>query len=251
LRETHVVDVATFDSDLKSSQHRFSRLADANAQSDPSVATGPATPDWDALLEPTGLSTRLGDSLDKLLAESRTETLAGVVVLSDGASNVGRDVTSANRRAQRSSVPLFAVGVGGKRPPVNLQVARLIVPTDVQLGDAFELTALVQSQGFAAWREQQGAGGTSSVNVQLLRQGEADSEPVVVESQPMTLTEDGVPVEVVFSQTPSAEGEIEYSIQVEQPAGVPESRDDDNRVSRTVNVFDRPTRLLVIAGGPM
>jgi hypothetical protein len=251
LRESHVVDLAMFDSDLRSSQFRFPVRGGAASGGEGAAAAGPSAPDWIALLEPTGLSTRLGDSLDKLLAETRTETLAGVVVLSDGASNVGRDVTTANRRAQRSGVPLFAVGVGGKRPPVNLQVARLIVPTDVQLGDAFELTALVQSQGFADWREQQGGGGTGSVNVQLLRQGEGESEPVVVESQPTTLAEDGVPVEVTFSQSPAAEGEVEYSIRVESPAGVPESRDDDNQVARTVNVFDRPTRLLVIAGGPM
>src|SRR5690606_28288745 len=88
LRESHVVDLAAFDSDLRSSQFRFPML-DAAARGGEGVsAAGPSAPDWTALLEPTGLSTRLGDSLDKLLTETRTETLAGVVVVSDGASNV-------------------------------------------------------------------------------------------------------------------------------------------------------------------
>lgn len=251
LRQTHVVNVATFDSDLKSNQFRIPKAGgDDRSAVEPNEAAT-ANPEWTSLLEPTGVSTRLGDSLDKLLAETRTETLAGVVVVSDGASNVGRDVSTANRRAQRNGVPLFAVGVGGTRPPVNLQVVRLIVPSDVQLGDAFELTALVQSQGLKAWHEQQGGGASGAVTVQLLRKTETDAEPVVVESQPLMLPEDGVPQEVVFSLASEATGEVEYTVQLEPDSAIPESRVDDNTARRTVNVFDRPTRLLVMAGGPM
>lgn len=248
LRETHVVDVATFDSDLRSGLYRFARHSTGATPVDAGPA--PVAIDWTSLLEPTGVSTRLGDSLDKLLAESRAETLAGIVVISDGANNVGRDVSAANRRAQKAGVPLFAIGVGGTRPPINLQIARLIVPSDVQLGDAFELTALVQSQGFSEWLRQQGRP-SGSVTVELVKQDSPSAEPAVVDSQQATLGEDGVPVEVSFSQTPTAAGELVYSIRVQSPADLPESRDDDNVVSRTVNVFDRPTRLLVIAGGPM
>ncbi len=272
LREQHVVDVATFDSDLLTGLLRLPKKdpadsektgvpgvqsPDGRSSSDPSPevssqeasARGPS-PDWDALLEPTGLATRLGDSVDKLLAESRSQTLASVVVVSDGANNVGRDVRAANRRAQRDGVPLFAIGVGGTKPPVNLQLARLIVPTDVQLGDAFEITALLQSTGLHNWLAAQNRSGLS-LSVELLRRDPDTGEPVVVESQDVTLGDDGTPLEVTFSQTPAAPTEIEYSVRVRPPAGFFESRDDDNVVSRTVNVFDRPMKVLIIAGGPM
>jgi len=56
---------------------------------------------------------------------------------------------------------------------------------------------------------------------------------------------------VTFSQTPAAPGEIEYRVHIRPPVGLYEIREDDNIAVRTVNVFDRPMKVLVIAGGPM
>ena len=255
LREQHVVDVATFDSDLITGRLRLSKVdsTDGDEGDGDSDSTGEIEPNavWDELLQPTGLATRLGDSIDKLLAENRSETLAGIVVLSDGANNVGRDVTTSNRRAKREGIPLFAVGVGGTKPPVNLQLTRLIVPSDVHVGDAFEVTALLQSSGVRDWLEDQNRSGELSVLVELLRRDPDTNETTVVDSQDLKVGEDGVPVEVTFSQSPTSPAEVEYSVQVRPPASFLESREDDNLVSRTVNIFDRPTRVLMIAGGPM
>ncbi len=252
LREQHVVDVATFDSDLLTGQLRLpKRLSLADSEGPVESTDDEASADWEKILQPTGLATRLGDSVDKLLAESRSETLAGIVVLTDGANNVGRDVTSANRRAKREGVPLFGVGVGGTKPPVNLQLARLIVPSDVHVGDAFEVTALLQSSGVSDWLAEQNRSGPLSVLVELLRRDPDTNETSVEDSQEVQLGDDGVPVEVTFSQSPTSAAEVEYSVQVRPPPALLESRDDDNLVSRTVNIFDRPTRVLMIAGGPM
>ena len=204
LREQHVVDVATFDSDLVTGLLRLPKRDSAGRSTKPSPGdtspgdTSPgdtssaegtrqdasqrgSLPDWDALLEPTGLATRLGDSIDKLLSESRSQTLAGVVVVTDGANNVGRDVKAANRRAQRDGVPLFAIGVGGTKPPVNLQLVRLIVPSDVQFGDAFEITALLQATGLDDWLAAQNRSGLL-LPVELLRRDPDTGEQIVVES---------------------------------------------------------------------
>ncbi|MGD9854008.1 MAG: hypothetical protein AB7U20_03570 [Planctomycetaceae bacterium] len=257
LRQEHVVDLATFDSDLVTGRLRFSQRKTDNPTLGPSAgdsaeepSDAATAPDWNAILQPAGLSTRLGDPLDKLLAVCRAQTLAGRGAVSDGANNVGRDVTAANRRAKQEGVPLFAVGVGGTKPPVNLQLARLIVPTDVQLGDAFEITALLQTTGLGDWLAAQNRSGLS-LPVELLRRDPDTGEAVSVASQDVTLHKDGVPVEIAFSQIPSAPAEIEYSVRVRPPSGLYESRDDDNQVSRTVNIFDRPMKVLVIAGGPM
>ncbi|MEZ6144834.1 MAG: VWA domain-containing protein [Planctomycetaceae bacterium] len=252
LREQHVVDVATFDSDLLTGLLRFpKRLSSNDSAVTAEQSDGVPAADWEQILQPAGLATRLGDSVDKLLAESRSETLAGVVVLTDGVNNVGRDVTAANRRAKRDGVPLFAVGVGGTKPPVNLQLARLIVPSDVHVGDAFEVTALLQSSGVGDWLAEQNRSGPLSVVVELLRRDPETDETSVVDSREVLLADDGVPVEVTFSQSPISPAEVEYSVQVRPPPSLLESRDDDNFVSRTVNIFDRPTKVLMIAGGPM
>jgi hypothetical protein len=56
---------------------------------------------------------------------------------------------------------------------------------------------------------------------------------------------------VTFTQTAERKGAVDYQLVVQPPAGVHESRADDNQQSRTINVFDEPLKVLVVAGGPM
>jgi hypothetical protein len=59
-----------------------------------------------------------------------------------------------------------------------------------------------------------------------------------------------MPAEAKFERQAAAGGNYEYTIRA-KIAGLSETRDDDNTQSRTVNVFDRPLRVLVISSGPM
>lgn len=256
LRATHLVDVYTFDADVSENLHRFGtryQPAGERAASPSAAASGreiadAAAPDWSNLLRPRGQSTRLGDALDKLLADIKSKSLSGVVVFTDGASNAGRDWRAAHERARENGVRLIAVGVGSTTPPVNLEIAKVIAPSDVQLGDPFELTGLVQSAGLIA--QLPGGAGTKIVTVELLEKGPGEAEAKVVDRADATIKADGVPVSVTFSRQPAAAGEFEYALRVQSP-GLVESRDDDNLKARGVQVFDRPLRVLVIAGGPM
>lgn len=259
LQSIHHVDLYTFDGDLSESLRRFETTYDprndegesasSSASETAAAVAGPA-PNWDELLQPRGNSTRLGDAVDKLLAELKGKTLSGIVVVSDGASNVGRDVRPANERAKNSGVRLVTVGVGGTEPPLNVQIARVIAPTDVQLPqaadaadgqDTFELTAFLQSQGL----------GGRTVQVELLRKFDGDEDAVVIESREVTLPEGADPASVTFTQTAERKGPVDYTLRVVSPSGVRESRDDDNEQTRTVNVFDEPLKVLLVAGGPM
>jgi hypothetical protein len=259
LQKLHHVDLYTFDSDLSESLHRFETdydprhtAADEQASANGASETAEVQPpvDWDALLQPRGNSTRLGDAVDKLLAELKGKTLSGIVIVSDGASNVGRDVGPANERAKNAGVRLVVVGVGGTEPPLNIQIARVIAPTDVQLPqaadardgqDMFELTAFIQSQGL----------GGRTVQVELLRKFADDEESVVIGSKEVTLPEGADPATVTFEEVADRKGAVDYTLRVVTPAGVRESRDDDNEQTRTINVFDEPLKVLLVAGGPM
>jgi len=244
LRAQHTVDLYTFDSDLSELLARLPSRFEAGSQqtstasaTDSSQTTPPT--DWDQILAPTGMTTRLGDSPDTLLVESRSPTLSGVLVLSDGSSNAGRDVQAPRDRAREQGVRLVAVGVGSTEPPVNLELSRVVAPTDVQKGDAFELTAMIRGTGLAG----------RNVNIELLQQGPNDSEPTVVYNQEQTLADDGSMREVSFELKPSDAGTFEYTVRARMDQGL-ETREDDNQLSRAVNIFDRPMRVLIIAGGP-
>ena len=241
LQKQHIVDVYSFQDDLSQLLVRFEVQGEGAAKDDAGTSTAsPSEFDWESVLTPLGHQTRLGDSLDKVLVEEGGATLAGVIVISDGAVNAGRDLSVARERAKGSQVKLVAVGVGSTDPPRNLEVARMIAPTDVQKGDSFELSAILSGQGI------QGVG----INVDLLQKGPHDPEPIVVLSEKTSLSADGNPTEVLFDLKPSDAGEFEYTLRASLD-GVQESRAEDNQLSRTVSIYDRPLRVLVIAGGPM
>jgi hypothetical protein len=232
LRKTHIVDVYTFDTDLKPQAQRLSQLKDGES-------TGADRVDWSKIIEPQGSATRLADSVDRLLAESRSRTLAGVIVLSDGASNAGREMRPANERAKSQGVRLFAVGLGGTKPPVNVAIQKVVLPTDVQKGDPFEITALLQGLNV----------GGRSATVELLEKGPNDPQANVVDSASVTLI-DGEVSETRFERTSTDAGNYEFTLRARIP-DVAETREDDNLLQRTVNVFDRPLKVLVVAGGPL
>ncbi|WP_437187519.1 hypothetical protein SH668x_000916 [Planctomicrobium sp. SH668] len=245
LREQHSVDVYAFDSDVSELLFRFSSRFDASDGKSISSAAinqpaeNDVKPDWPKMVEPTGMTTRLGDSLDTLLVEAKSPTLSGVLLLSDGSSNAGRDVQVPRDRAKEQGARLVAVGVGSTEPPVNLEIARIIAPTDVQKGDAFELSAVVRGTGAAG----------KSVTVELLQQGPDDPEPTVVLQQDETLGEDGASKEFTFDLKPADGGTFEFTVRARLQGGG-ETREDDNQLTRSVNIFDRPMRVLIVAGGP-
>ncbi len=244
LREEHAVDIYTFSNDVSQLQARLSTRSqtgqDETNNSNDESETVDETIDWQAILTSEGHLTRLGDSLDKLLVEANSPTLSGVVVFSDGAVNAGRDLSVARDRATANGVRLVSVGIGSTEPPQNLEVARLIAPTDVQKGDAFELSVILRGQGIAG----------KSVKVDLLQKGPNDPEPAVVLTEETTVSEDNTPTEVAFNLKPSDGGEYEFTVRATLIGGS-ETRDDDNQLSRSVNIFDRPLRVLIVAGGPM
>src|SRR5690606_30421354 len=72
LRTQHTVDVYTFDSDLSDLRGRLpSRFQSGDDPISPVTAEGetsedPTAIDWSEIVEPVGLTTRIGDSLDAL-----------------------------------------------------------------------------------------------------------------------------------------------------------------------------------------
>ena len=199
-------------------------------------------PNWEEVLKPRGVETRLGESVLELVRQISGKSLSGVIVISDGAANAGIDAASASHFAAQSKTRLVMVGVGGTQPPVNLSIASVQAPTDAHLGDPFEVTAFVQAEGLA---------GKSAV-VELLSRPEGEtSEPSLIESKELTLADNGVPIEVTFKLNPATTGSVEYLLRTKTAAKASELSDADNERRKTIRVTDRKTKVLLFAGGPM
>lgn len=247
LRTQHEVSLFTFDSVLSGPHRVFPRLNEAaTSETHSKPEARAATPadellDWDEVLRPRGLETRLGESLTELIRQAGGRTLSGIVILSDGVSNSGVDPTTAHDRALTTKTRLIAVGTGTTDQPINLAVSEIASPTDVQIHDPFEITAFIQGNGLKG-RE---------VDVELLMKSATDHEPIPVEKKPVVLTDDGVPSEVKFTRDPTEAGRVTYIVRATTANRVAEFNPQDNEQSFSVNVFDRPTRVLLVAGGPV
>ncbi|MEI8017599.1 MAG: hypothetical protein WCH39_05320 [Schlesneria sp.] len=244
LRQQHEVSLFTFDSVLSGPHRVFSRVADAVKVGTDDTG-GKSLPElsleWEEVLRPRGLESRLGETLDELIRQASGRTLSGIVVLTDGVSNAGVDPVTAHDRALSTKSKLIAVGTGTTDQPVNLAASEIASPTDVQMGDPFEITAFIQGNGLAG-RE---------VDVELLMKSEGDTEPISVDRKKVLLLEDGLPVEVKFPRNSTEAGRVTYFVRTSTPDRVAEFNSQDNEISFSVNTFDRPTRVLLIAGGPM
>jgi hypothetical protein len=199
--------------------------------------------DWRDTLRPSGVSTKLGDALQFLVDHERGGPIAGICLLSDGNANAGTDWREALQSAQDAEVPVFTIGVGTDRPPINVRVVDIEAPARVYPGDAFHLTAFLQSYGLEG----------QSVRMELVASQPApagDEAPPVetfIEERRVQLGSDGAVLPIDFELHPEETGRVRYKVRVKAPAGDLDAR--DNQQVADVRIIDRKNKVLLFAGG--
>ncbi len=257
LRRNHTVSVYSFDAALhgphavlRSNDPRVRRGEPAESSPNSDEAGGDAAADdlpdtvvdWNPITEPVGVETRLGESLIELIRTVSGRSLSGVVVIGDGASNSGVDPESAIEQARIAKARIVTVGVGSTQQQANLLIANLQAPSDVHVGDGFEISAFIQAQGMAG----------NEIVVELLGQpAGTDGEPEILGTREAVMGEDGIPVKVSFEQLQNQAGEWEYFARTKARQRVLELSETDNERRKSINVVDRKTKVLLFAGGPM
>jgi len=221
--------------------------APAPAGGDPAPGTDPATPpspdDWREGLVPRGSETRVGEAVARVLEEEPATSLAGIIVISDGANTSGLDPESAAAAAARAGVPLHTVGIGADTLPANVRIADLVAPARVFPGDPFAVTAHLQAQGLAGrtvrveLRETPGtaatpAGAGREIDVLDARLG-PDGELTAVRFDVAGLSTRG-PRSLVVRVVPPAEDRT--------PA--------DDVQAADIEVVERITQVLIVSSGP-
>jgi hypothetical protein len=104
---------------------------------------------WKGMAERRGAGeTALGDALREALDRIDPDSLAAILVLSDGAVNRGEDP----ERVLESSVPAFALAVGSASDPPTTGIAGVDVPGEVVMGRASVLTVTIRHGSRSAVR---------------------------------------------------------------------------------------------------
>ncbi len=249
LRERHEVAVWKFADRAEPLAVFPTRADDGDNTETMTLASGEpaAAADWQAALTPQGSETRLGDALLETLRREPAESLAGVVVLSDGGSNAGSDPLRAAVQLADAAVPVHSLGLGSERLPANVRVADLLAPARVFPGDRFSITGYLQAQSLEG----------RTARVELLEVdpsgtiggNDAAGAGRVIDSTEVRLAADGDLLAVRFDLDGLDDpGSRVLAIRVVPPAG--DSRDGDNLEATDIEVVDSETEVLLLAGGP-
>ncbi len=195
--------------------------------------------DWKASLTPKGTSTRLGNAIQNIVNKERGGPIAGIVVITDGRSNTGTEPSRAIASAANAGIPIFPVGIGSTETPKNVQVADIQAPPRVFPGDKFQIKGLVQAFGLEG----------KTIRVDLISVDEKETEAEMLEDETtVRLAADGQSTPVEFEVTREEQGKRRYVIRTAQVEGDFDPRDDQR--GATVEIVDRLTKVLLIAGGP-
>jgi len=178
-------------------------------------------------------ASRLGDTLERVLAESSSLPLGAIVMLSDGADNAGGIDLQTVAAIRRQRIPIHTIGYGKEHPDRDVEIADAVMPSRALPDSKLTATVTLQSWGLS--------GQKSKLTVR-------ESGKVLV-SQDVVFHENGVlqPETLVFNGGAAGPKTLEISV---DPVGGEENT-LNNKITRVVNVEARKPRILYIQGEPV
>jgi hypothetical protein len=188
-------------------------------------------------LKPDGQFTGVGDALKNALALHRGQPIAGILLLTDGRSNVGEDPRKIAAAAGKLGVPIHALAVGTEEPPRNARMVELQASPVVFIRDQAEVAALIEAHGLQ--------GAVAIVTLEQRIEGGAWSE---VGTEEVTLGESSIVQRVPFRFTPEQSGQYDFRARVSDVG--PELSDADNEATASVKVIRQKIRVLLVASEP-
>ncbi|HEX8686287.1 MAG TPA: hypothetical protein VF654_07280 [Pyrinomonadaceae bacterium] len=178
-----------------------------------------------------GLSSDLGGAIAEAARRSAGAQLSAVVLVSDGAANVSRDLAAELRNLRARGLPVYTVGVGSARRPADAELVRVQLPRRVLLGSGVEVEAFVRVSGY----------GPAKVRVAASEDGRA------VKTEEFNLR--GGEAEAVRMEiTPATPGTHRFTFEVQPLEG--ELTVENNRREALVEVVEGPLRVLYVEGEP-
>ena len=177
----------------------------------------------------SGARTDIAQALRRVEEDLEGENLRGVVLLTDGRYNTGRNPVYL---AERYGVPIYTAVVGDTTAQRDVLVGRVVTNEVAYAGVALPVEAAVRADGFAGER----------ATVALYEGGQQ------LDAETVTLPESGAEVSVELEVTPESEGLHRYAVAVTRFDG--EVTHENNLESVAVRVLSNRRRVLLLAGAP-
>ena len=174
--------------------------------------------------------TRIGRSLTSIAAESASLPFGAVVMLTDGAENLGGIDYETVQKLRQSRIPVHTVGFGRERLNHDVEIEEFSVPQKALPGSRIEARVVLRQSGYS--------GDKARVTI---RDG-----GTVLASQDVELGREEQAVGLVL--TASRAGALNLTARVDPMPG--EENAANNAVARLVDVTERRPRILYVEGEP-
>jgi hypothetical protein len=144
-------------------------------------------------------STDIGAALDRVIGEAPAESLAGVLLLTDGRHNGKVSPETAARRMGALGVPVCTVVIGSSETPKDAAVLDVIAPVSVYLGDKINMQVDLRFDSLRG----------KKATVRLVTDGQT------VEEATVDVPTDSFRTSLNMSHTPAAIGIFDYEVQID------------------------------------
>jgi len=176
--------------------------------------------------------TDLAAGLERVLESLRGEPVAALLLLSDGAHNVKRDLSTVLPHYVARRVPIYTIGVGAEHMESDIEVVRANVPRWVLKGSSVQADLLLRC----------GRKLNRRVTIRVLE------DERVLQVTEIECAGGREPQAVFLDVMPSGSGIHRYTFLVDPQPG--ELILENNRLDAIVNVRDEAARVLYIEGEP-
>ncbi len=178
-----------------------------------------------------GISTDIAGSLQQAVKDSSGNSLAAVVLVSDGGANTPRDIAASLRELRAKNLPVYTIGVGSTEQFKDAEMVRVNTPRRVLTGSAVIADALVRLTGYD----------NGKISLQISEDGHAlKTESFEIKG--------GEAQTVTVEFVPSAPGTHKYTFAVAPLEG--EFTTEDNAQETLIEVTNDQPRILYLEGEP-
>jgi uncharacterized membrane protein len=182
-------------------------------------------------LNAEGRSSDLAGALDETVKRSSGMPLTAVVIATDGASNVPRDLAATLRELRARDISVFTVGVGNTSRAMDAELTRISMPRRVLVGSRLNIDAFVGLNGYGATRALIG----------VREDGRA------IKTEEFNLRGNDIQA-INIEITPTTAGVHRYTVEITPLDG--ELTVENNKQDALVEVIPGPLRVLYVEGEP-
>src|SRR5918998_1722574 len=178
-----------------------------------------------------GRTSDVAGALDETVKRSSGMPLSAVVLATDGASNVPRDLAGVLRELRARDIPVFTVGVGNTARPMDAELTRVNMPRRVLVGSRLNIETIVGLSGY----------GATKILLSVREDGRA------IKTEEFNLRGNDTQA-INLEITPTTPGLHRYTVEVTPLDG--ELTIENNKQDSLVEVIEGPLRILHVEGEP-